>query len=89
MLSVAVDPQFSACYLKWPLVDITRMLSSLKSCTNSIRQILWLTGEMIKGKVRDSERLVFALLKQVKGGDHSADNIWLVEAILSVLIENR
>ena len=44
---------------------------------------------MIKGKVRDSERLVFALLKQIKGGDPSTDNIWLVEAVLSILIENK
>jgi integrator complex subunit 3 len=53
------------------------------------KQVLWLTGEMIKGKVRDSERLVFALLKQIKGGDPSTDNIWLVEAVLSILIENK
>ena len=50
-------------------------------------QVMWLTNEMIRVEVREAERLVYAFLKQIKGGDTTADNIWLVESVLHLLLD--
>lgn len=57
---------------------------SLMSC-----QVMWLTNEMIRVEVRGAERLVYAFLKQIKGGDTTTDNIWLVESVLHLLLDYK
>ena len=50
---------------------------------------MWLANEMIRVEVRGAERLVYAFLKQIKGGDTTTDNIWLVESVLHLLLDYK
>ncbi|XP_035209460.1 integrator complex subunit 3-like isoform X2 [Stegodyphus dumicola] len=57
-----------------------------ESCRN---QLIWLIKEMIKNSVTAVDGLCYHLLRQIAGGDLSAKNVWLAEALLDIFIENR
>ena len=52
-------------------------------------QVLWLTGEMVKTGVAGSDRLCFALLKQLPTGSSSPDEIYIAENLMHILLDNR
>lgn len=56
---------------------------------HSIRQVLWITNQLMEANINSAENISFSLLRQLAGGDLSPKNLWLTEAVLDLLIENR
>ncbi|KAF6208233.1 hypothetical protein GE061_016685 [Apolygus lucorum] len=52
-------------------------------------QLLWLVREMIKTGVSGVEPLCWNLMRHMAGGDVTPKNIYLIETVLDILIENR
>lgn len=61
----------------------------IRIAESSRQQIVWLTKELVKQNVKDSDELYLLLLRQVVGGDLSPRNVWLAENLLDIFIENR
>lgn len=56
---------------------------------HSIRNIIWLTNQMIKANITSAENISFSLMRQLAGGDLSPKNLLLIECVLELLIDNR
>ncbi|KAL8567155.1 hypothetical protein ACOMHN_033057 [Nucella lapillus] len=67
-------------------VAATKWLRLLDSAR---QQVVWLTKELVKHNVKDSDELYLLLLRQVVGGDLSQRNVWLAENMLDIFVENR
>ncbi|XP_015591743.1 integrator complex subunit 3 isoform X3 [Cephus cinctus] len=52
-------------------------------------QLLWLVREMIRTSVANVDNLCLSLLRHAAGGDISARNVFLVDALLDIFQENR
>jgi hypothetical protein len=52
-------------------------------------QLLWLVRELVSSRVRELDAIIIALLRQVISGDTSQKNTSLIEALVSMLRENR
>ncbi|CAH1797938.1 unnamed protein product, partial [Owenia fusiformis] len=52
-------------------------------------QILWVSKEFVKNAVPMAESVIHSLLRQIAGGDVSPRNIYLTEAVLDILTENK
>ncbi|XP_014244621.1 integrator complex subunit 3 [Cimex lectularius] len=58
--------------------------------TDGVRtQLLWLVKEMIRNGVNGVENICWNLMRHMAGGDLSTKNVFLIENILDILIENR
>ena len=52
-------------------------------------QIMWLTSQFVVSNIGGADAICHALLKQAAGGDLHATNIWLVESLLNLFMQNR
>ncbi|XP_013787418.1 integrator complex subunit 3-like [Limulus polyphemus] len=52
-------------------------------------QLIWLLKEMIKNSIPGVDGLCYNLLRQIAGGDTTPKNLWLIESMLDIFIENR
>ncbi|XP_064619103.1 integrator complex subunit 3-like [Lineus longissimus] len=100
--SILVDPKTAQrCYRDLTLVS-RDSLNTVLTKTNQIihekwlklrdvprGQIVWFCKEMVKSNVTGVESVCLSLLKQMAGGDVSQKNIWLVESMLDLFIENK
>lgn len=68
-------------------IIIIERLSKLRD--HSIKQIFWITHQLMKGNINMTETICSALVRQAAGGDISVKNLWLVENLLGLFIENR
>lgn len=68
-------------------IIIIERLSKLKD--HSIKQIFWITQQLMKANIASSETICSALIRQTAGGDLSSKNLWLIENLLGLFIENR
>lgn len=68
-------------------IIIIERLSKLRD--HSIRQIFWITHQLMKANINTAETICSNLIRQTAGGDLSAKNLWLVENLLDLLNENR
>lgn len=66
---------------------IIERLSKIKD--HSIKQIFWITNQLMKAGVVSAETVCSNLFRQTAGGDLSAKNLWLAENLLGLLNENR
>lgn len=66
---------------------IIERLSKLRE--HSLKQVFWLTNQLIKANMNTAENICINLTRQAAGGDLSEKNLRLVESILDLLIENR
>eukprot|EP00058_Branchiostoma_floridae_P022599 XP_002608089.1 hypothetical protein BRAFLDRAFT_126263 [Branchiostoma floridae] len=73
------------------LVKLNQLITDhFSKLLESVRtQVLWLTRELIKTSVAGTDGICLSLLKQIIGGDVSQKNVWLAEAVLDVLADNR
>lgn len=52
-------------------------------------QLMWLLREMIRNGVNNVDTLCWNVLRHAAGGDISPRNIFLVENLLDIFLENR
>ena len=52
-------------------------------------QIMWLTLKFVGSNIGGADAICHALLKQAVGGDLHATNIWLIESLLNLFMQNR
>lgn len=55
----------------------------------SRNQLLWLLRELIRTSVTNVDNLCLSLLRHAAGGDTSAQNLYLVDALLDIFQDNR
>lgn len=68
-------------------IIIIERLSKLRD--HSIKQIFWITHQLMKANIAGAETICSALIRQAAGGDISSKNLWLIENLLGLFIENR
>lgn len=56
---------------------------------HSIKQIFWITNQLMKASINTAENICSNLIRQIAGGDLSTKNLRLIENLLDLLIENR
>ena len=61
----------------------TRLTDDIKT------QIMWLTSQFVQSNIGGADAICHALLKQAAGGDLHATNIWLIDSLLSLFMQNR
>jgi len=66
---------------------IMEKMSKLQDTTRI--QVLWLTREMIQTGVAGADKLCFALLKQLPAGSTNSGDIYIVETVMHILLDNR
>ena len=54
-----------------------------------VYRLFWVAGQLIKAGHQSAEHTCSNLIRQVAGGDLSSRNIFMVETLLELLIENR
>lgn len=68
-------------------IIVIERLPKLKD--HSVKQIFWILHQLMKAGINAAETICSNLLRQTAGGDLSARNLWLIESIIDLLIENR
>ena len=53
------------------------------------QQLLWLTREMVQHQVQGMDQIVWNLMRQIAGGDVSANNLWLTDTLLEMFMKHR
>lgn len=66
---------------------IMERLSKLRD--HSIKQIFWITHQLLKANIGFAENVCSNLIRQIPGGDLSPRNLWFIENTLELLSENR
>ncbi|KAJ2443970.1 hypothetical protein GGF42_006464, partial [Coemansia sp. RSA 2424] len=51
-------------------------------------QLVWVVSALVRGNATGSESLVLLLTRQMRGGDVSQPNLWLVQQVLTLLESN-
>eukprot|EP00731_Ephydatia_muelleri_P012096 Em0006g990a len=66
------------------------ILEKLQKLQDSVKdQVFWLVRELVQTHVVGADILCYALLKQMPAGSTSRGDIWLVESLLHLLLDNR
>eukprot|EP00731_Ephydatia_muelleri_P012110 Em0006g1004a len=66
------------------------ILEKLQKLQDSVKdQVFWLVRELVQTHVIGADILCYALLKQMPAGSTSRGDIWLVESLLHLLLDNR
>jgi len=66
------------------------LLEKYKRLHESCRkQLVWLVRQMVANGIHQVEGVVWSLLRNVVGGDVSAQNLWLAEQLCDMFRENR
>ncbi|KAK7115612.1 hypothetical protein V1264_001450 [Littorina saxatilis] len=102
LYNILAEPSLSAkCFQDMLLVSrdgfntvvpvLVRLVTDkwLKLAETTRVQITWLTRELIKHAVKDSDELYLWLLRSIVGGDTSSRNIWLIETLLDTFLDHR
>ncbi|UYV77018.1 INTS3 [Cordylochernes scorpioides] len=102
LIGILVDPSAAARYYR-DLTFVNRDgFSSITGLINQIIlekylrlhepcrvQLIWLLRELIKNAVQGADVVCINLLRQIAGGDISTKNMWLAEAMLETLVDNK
>lgn len=56
---------------------------------HSVKQIFWITHQLLKANINFAENVCSNLIRQIPGGDLSIRNLWFIENTLELLSENR
>lgn len=68
-------------------IIIIERISKLRD--HSINSIFWIAHQFMKASIASAESICSALIRQTAGGDVSSKNLWLIENLLGLFIENR
>ncbi|VVC95246.1 unnamed protein product [Leptidea sinapis] len=102
LMSILSEPQNAVkCYRDLTLITRDGLTCVLNNLSNLIlerylkfqdttrNQLLWLVKEMIKNAVNGIDSVCWNLMRYASGGDVTSKNIFLVESLLDIYIENR
>lgn len=102
LMSILTEPHNAVkCYRDLTLVTRDGLTSVLNSLSNLIlerylkfhdttrNQLLWLLKEMIRNAVTGVDSVCWNLMRYASGGDITPKNIFLVESLLDIYLENR
>ncbi|XP_045775875.1 integrator complex subunit 3 homolog [Maniola jurtina] len=102
LMSILTEPHIATkCYRDLTLITRDGLTSVLNNLSNLIlerylkfqdttrNQLLWLVKEMIKNAVTGVDSICWNLMRYASGGDITPKNIFLVEALLDIYIDNR
>lgn len=68
-------------------IIIVERLSKLRD--HSIKQVFWITNQLMKAGISTTETICSNLIRQTAGGDLSPKNLRLIESLLELFTENR
>ncbi|RKP25535.1 protein-domain-containing protein [Syncephalis pseudoplumigaleata] len=68
------------------MVGLARFSRMKSDCQ---RQLLWLLNHMVELSVPNMETVLLVLLRQLRGGDVTPQNIWLIGSTLELLMRHR
>lgn len=102
LMSILTEPHnASKCYRDLTLVTRDGLTCVLNNLSNLIlerylkftdttrNQLLWLIKEMIRNAVTGVDSVCWNLMRYASGGDITAKNIFLLESLLDIYIDNR
>lgn len=102
LMSILTEPQNAIkCYRDLTLITRDGLTCVLNNLSNLIlerylkfhdvtrNQLLWLVKEMIRNAVTGVDSVCWNLMRYASGGDNAPKNIFLVESLLDIYIENR
>lgn len=102
LMSILTEPHNAIkCYRDLTLVTRDGLTCVLNNLSNLIlerylkfqdvtrNQLLWLVKEMIRNAVTGVDNVCWNLMRYASGGDNAPKNIYLVESLLDIYIENR
>ncbi|CAG4944150.1 unnamed protein product [Parnassius apollo] len=102
LMSILTEPHNATkCYRDLTLVTRDGLASVLNNLSNLIlerylkfqdttrNQLLWLIKEMMRNAVTGVDNVCWNLMRYASGGDITPKNIYLVESLLDIYIENR
>lgn len=102
LMSILTDPlNATKCYRDLTLITRDGLTSVLNNLSNLIlerylkfqdttrNQLLWLIKEMIRNAVTGVDSVCWNLMRYASGGDITPKNIFLVESLLDIYIDNR
>ncbi|XP_047996215.1 integrator complex subunit 3 homolog [Leguminivora glycinivorella] len=102
LMSILTEPHNATkCYRDLTLVTRDGLTCVLNNLSNLIlerylkfqdttrNQLLWLVKEMIRNSVTGVDSVCWNLMRYASGGDITPKNIFLVESLLDIYIENR
>ncbi|XP_034833377.1 integrator complex subunit 3 homolog [Maniola hyperantus] len=102
LMSILTEPHVATkCYRDLTLITRDGLTSVLNNLSNLIlerylkfqdttrNQLLWLVKEMIRNAVTGVDSICWNLMRYASGGDITPKNIFLVEALLDIYIDNR
>lgn len=84
---VAVSKDGLNLFITYLNTIIMERLSKLRD--HSIKQIFWITHQLLKANIGFAENVCSNLIRQIPGGDLSMRNLWFIENTLELLSENR
>lgn len=102
LMSILAEPHNATkCYRDLTLITRDGLTCVLNNLSNLIlerylkfhdttrNQLLWLIKEMIRNAVNGVDSVCWNLMRYASGGDVTPKNIYLVESLLDIYIENR
>lgn len=102
LMSILTEPHNAVkCYRDLTLITRDGLTSVLNNLSNLIlerylrfnditrSQLLWLVKEMIRNAVTGIDSVCWNLMRYASGGDVTPKNLFLVESLLDIYIENR
>ncbi|KAI8434236.1 hypothetical protein MSG28_012338 [Choristoneura fumiferana] len=102
LMSILTEPHNATkCYRDLTLITRDGLTCVLNNLSNLIlerylkfqdttrNQLLWLVKEMIRNSVTGIDSVCWNLMRYASGGDITPKNIYLVESLLEIYIENR
>ncbi|XP_022131165.2 integrator complex subunit 3 homolog [Pieris rapae] len=102
LMSILTEPQNSTkCYRDLTLITRDGFTCVLNNLSNLIlerylkfqdttrNQLLWLVKEMIRNSVSGVDSVCWNLMRYASGGDITPKNIFLVESLLDIYIDNK
>lgn len=102
LMSILTEPHNAVkCYRDLTLVTRDGLTSVLNNLSNLIlerylkfqdttrNQLLWIVKEMIRNAVNGVDSVCWNLMRYASGGDITPKNIFLVECLLDIYLENR
>lgn len=102
LMSILTEPHNATkCYRDLTLITRDGLTCVLNNLSNLIlerylkfqdttrNQLLWLIKEMMRNAVTGVDNVCWTLMRYASGGDVTPKNIYLVESLLDIYIENR
>lgn len=102
LMSILTEPHNAVkCYRDLTLITRDGLTSVLNNLSNLIlerylkfqdttrNQLLWIVKEMIRNAVNGVDSVCWNLMRYASGGDITPKNIYLVESLLDIYLENR